>query len=103
MWLGSHRAYEAYFKEHEHEALQEGWPSLGLPAEPVVVTARAGGLVIAHHALMRGACPNESADARLAVMVWLKYVDVEALGADAYLDIWKEWDGAWEVVAGEAV
>ncbi|MDP6702461.1 MAG: hypothetical protein QGH25_22590 [Candidatus Latescibacteria bacterium] len=27
----------------------------------------------------------------------------EALGADAYLDIWKEWDGVQEVVAGEAV
>ena len=40
---------------------------------------------------------------RLAAIARLKHVDVEALGADAYLDIWKEWDGVREVVAGEAV
>ena len=68
VWPGSHRAYEAYFKEHGHEVLQEGRPSLGLPAEPVMVTARAGDLVVAHHALMHGACPNESADVRLAAI-----------------------------------
>ena len=50
-----------------------------------MVTARAGDLMVAHHALMRGACPNKSADARLVVIMWLKHVDVKVLGADAYL------------------
>ena len=67
-----------------------------------MVTARAGDLMVAHHALMRGACPNKSADARLVVIMWLKHVDVKVLSADAYLDIWKEWDGVREVAVGVA-
>ena len=37
--------------------------------------------MVAHHALMRGACPNKSADARLVAIMWLKHVDVKVLGA----------------------
>ena len=53
--LAKHRAYEAYFKEHGHAVLAEGRPPIELPVEPVMVTARAGDLVVAHHALMHGA------------------------------------------------
>ena len=67
-----------------------------------MVTARAGGLMVAYHALMRGACPNKSADARLVAIMWLKHVDVKVLYADAYLDIWKELDGVREVAVGVA-
>lgn len=101
--LAKHRAYEAYFKEHGHAVLAEGRPPIELPVEPVMVTARAGDLVVAHHALMHGACPNESADVRLAAISRLKHVDVEQLGTDAYLDIWKEWSGVQEVLESEPV
>ena len=58
--------------------------------------------MVAYHALMRGACPNKSADARLVAIMWLKHVDVKVLYADAYLDIWKELDGVREVAVGVA-
>lgn len=102
VWPGSHRAYEAYFRKHGHEVLADGRPNIELPAEPVMVTARAGDLVIAHHALMHGACTNESADVRLAVIARLGHVDVAELGPDAYLDIWREWPGVQEVLAAES-
>jgi hypothetical protein len=102
VWPGSHRAYEAHFKQYGHGLLKEGRPQIDLPADPVMVTAEAGDLVIAHHALMHGACANNSPDVRLAAISRLKHVAVEALGADAYLHIWREWDGVREVLEGES-
>ena len=101
VWPQSHRVYEAYFKEHGHEILAEGMPRIDLPEEPVMITAKAGDLVIAHHALMHSACANASPDVRLAVIARLGHKDVAELGPDAYLDIWREWPGVQEILAEE--
>ncbi|NKB72502.1 MAG: hypothetical protein GKR89_35950 [Candidatus Latescibacteria bacterium] len=103
VWPQSHRVFEAHFKEVGHQILAQGRPQVDLPEEPVMVTARAGDLVLAHHALMHGACPNESPDVRLAAIARLSHVDVEELGPDAYLDIWREWPGVRRVLEAEPV
>ena len=98
VWPKSHLAYQAHFKRHGHQVLAEGMPRIELPAAPVMVTAKAGDLVLAHHALMHGACPNQSPDVRLAVIARLAHKDAKELGPDAYLDIWKEWPGLADVL-----
>ena len=75
--------------------------------------------VEAGYLVIPGAVPQVMiAEARRAVNHSIGYVGIggedlenhrsgfhchELLGAAAYLDIWKEWDGVREVVAGEAV
>jgi hypothetical protein len=41
---------------------------------------------------------NASPNVRLATIARLKHVDVEKNGADAYLDIWREWAGVHDVL-----
>lgn len=63
-----------------------------------MVTGKAGDFVIAHHALVHGACQNASSNVRLATISRLRHVDVEKNGPDAYLDIWREWPGVHDVL-----
>jgi hypothetical protein len=99
VWPRTHTLFEDYFKANGgHEILAEGMPRPELPEAPIMVTAKAGDLVIAHHAMLHGACQNASANVRLATITRLRHVDVEGNGADAYLDIWREWDGVREVL-----
>lgn len=99
VWPQSHRTCEAYFKEHGHAVLSEGIPRLQWLKERVMITARAGDLVLAHHALIHGACPNISSDVRLAVIARLVHRETAELGVEAYLDMWREWPGVRDVVA----
>ncbi|MBS11385.1 MAG: hypothetical protein CME19_07275 [Gemmatimonadetes bacterium] len=102
VWPKTHSFYEDYFKEHGgHEILKEGMPRAELPEEPIMVTGKAGDLVFAHHAMVHGACQNGSANVRLATIARIRHVDVEANGADVYLDIWREWDGVRELLEEE--
>src|SRR6185295_19555008 len=48
VWPGSHRLYEAHFREHGPRSLLEGMPPVALPP-PVEVTARAGDVVLCHY------------------------------------------------------
>ena len=98
VWPGSHRAMEAHFKEVGHDVLSNGMPRIELPEDPVMVTGKAGDVVIAHHALVHGACQNASPNTRLAVIARPRHVNVKELGKDAYVDIWAEWPGVHEVL-----
>lgn len=104
VWPKTHTFFENYFKENGgHEVLKEGMPRPELPEPPVMVTGKAGDFVIAHFAMVHGACQNASPNVRLATISRLRHVDVEKNGPDGYLDIWGEWDGVREVLEEEAV
>lgn len=101
VWPRSHTFYADHFTEHGHEVLANGMPRLDLPKEPVMVTGKAGDLVIAHHQVVHGACPNASSDVRLATITRLRHKDIEEIGRDAYTDIWREWPGLQNVLEEE--
>ena len=104
VWPKTHTFFEEYFKANGgHEILKEGMPRPDLPDEPIMFTGIAGDLVIAHHAMVHGACLNGSANVRLATISRLRHVNVEENGPDAYLDIWREWDGVREALEEEMV
>ncbi len=75
-------------------------PHPEFPEPPIMVTGKAGDLVIAHHSMFHGPCLNASPNVRLATISRLQHVDVEENGPDAYLDIWREWDGVREALEG---
>ena len=97
----SHTFYADHFSKHGHEVLANGMPRLDLPQEPLMVTGKAGDLVIAHHQVVHGACSNASPNVRLATIARLSHKDVKEVGRDAYTDIWREWPGLQEVLEEE--
>ena len=101
VWPQSHRAYQAYFQEVGHEVLAQGMPRIDLPAEPVMVTGRAGDLVLAHHQIVHTGGPNASPNVRHAVKARLRHKDTGDIKYDAYTDIWREWPGISEAVLGQ--
>lgn len=98
VWPRSHRAYETFFQEKGHEILANGMPRIELPAEPIMVTARAGDLVLAHHQIFHTGGPNSSPNVRQAVIARLRHKDVDENEYDVYADIWREWPGISEAV-----
>lgn len=98
VWPGSHRACETYFKEVGHQVLSNGTPKIDFPEPPVQVTGKAGDMIVAHHAMIHTGGPNASPDVRLAVIARPRHVNVDALGNDAYVDIWAEWPGVHDVL-----
>lgn len=98
VWPESHRFFAQYFKREGYEVLGNGMPRVELPHGPLMITANAGDLVIAHHQIFHGACANASPNVRYATIARLKHKDVEEVGYEAYTDIWREWAGVWDVV-----
>jgi hypothetical protein len=99
VWPKTHTFFEDWFKQQGgHEILKEGMPHPDLPEPPIMVTGNAGDFIIAHHAVMHTGGQNASPNVRLATIARLKHVDVEKNGADAYLDIWREWAGVHDVL-----
>ena len=98
VWPKSHRTFETYFKEAGHEVLAEGRPDLEWPEPPIMVTAKAGDLIFAHHMMFHTGGPNASPNVRHAVISRLQHKDVETVGYDAYTDMWREWPGVAEVL-----
>ena len=99
VWPRTHTFFENWFRQRGgHEILTEGMPRPELPEPPLMVCAKAGDLVIAHHAMVHGACLNASSNVRLATIDRLRHVDGDENGPDAYLYIWKEWDGVREAL-----
>ncbi len=98
VWPKSHRTYEAYFQEVGHEVLREGVPHLDWPEPPIMLTAKAGDLILAHHQIFHTGGPNASPNVRHAVISRLQHKDVDTIGHDAYTDIWREWPGVQEVL-----
>lgn len=103
VWPKSHRTFEDHFKRVGHEVLGERKPHPEMPEPPVMVTGKAGDLVIAHHAMFHTGGPNASPNARLATIARLKHKDCDEIGKDAYLDIWREWPGVHDVLEDKVV
>lgn len=99
VWPKSHRFFADYFEREGHQVLANGVPRLAMPEPPVMVTAKAGDLILAHHQLFHAACANASANVRLAVISRLRHKDVAEVGYDGYTDIWREWPGLQESLA----
>lgn len=98
VWPKSHRFFADYFTKEGHQVLANGVPRLEMPEEPVMITANAGDLILAHHQIFHGACSNAAPDVRHAVITRLRHVNVEQNGYDGYTDIWREWPGVKELV-----
>ena len=102
VWPKSHRGFQDYFKEMGHEVLANGMPRIDMPEGPVMVTGRAGYLILAHHQILHTGGPNASPNVRHAVIARLRHKDVAEVHYDAYTDIWREWPGMSEVVGSQA-
>lgn len=102
VWPQSHRAYQDHFKRVGHEVLAQGMPRIDLPAGPVMVTGKAGDLILAHHQILHTGGPNASPNVRHAVIARLRHKDAGDIKYAAYTDIWREWPGISEAVLGQA-
>ncbi|MEE2659230.1 MAG: phytanoyl-CoA dioxygenase family protein [Candidatus Latescibacterota bacterium] len=100
VWPGSHRLFEQFFRDNGHEVLADGMPQIELP-EPVQIVGRPGDAVITHHQIVHTAAPNASCDIRYAAIFRLRHREVEAVGLDAYTDIWREWPGIREAAVAD--
>ncbi|MEZ4658703.1 MAG: phytanoyl-CoA dioxygenase family protein [Caldilineaceae bacterium] len=98
VWPQSHRTFADYFQRVGYQVLEQGMPQIDLPEPPIMVTAKAGDLIIAHHQLFHTGGPNASPNVRHAVIARLQHKDVAQIGYDAYTDIWREWPGVHEVL-----
>ncbi len=98
VWPKSHHTFAQHFSEHGHEVLADGTPRLDLPEEPKMLTGNAGDLILAHHQIYHAGGYNLSPNVRHAVITRLKHKDCDAIGYDAYVDIWQEWEGLKEFV-----
>jgi hypothetical protein len=98
VWPKSHRFFADYFQREGHAVLANGMPRVELPEGPVMLTGRAGDLIIAHHQIFHDACPNVSPNVRLAVIARLQHKDCAENGYAAYTDIWKEWTGVHDLL-----
>ena len=98
VWPKSHRTFADYFQRKGYQVLEQGIPQIDLPEGPLMVTANAGDLILAHHQLFHTGGPNASANVRHAVIARLQHKDVAQIGYDAYTDIWREWPGVHQVL-----
>lgn len=95
---GSHRIYEAYFREHGPESLLRGMPPVDLP--PVrQIHARAGDAVLCHYQLAHGVAMNVSPHVRYALFFRLYHTDFDRANWQAPMrDIWMHWPGIRETL-----
>jgi len=98
VWPKSHRAYADYFKQVGYEIQANGMPYIDLPDGPLMITGKAGDLILAHHQIFHGPCANASPNVRQAVIARLQHKECAQIGYDAYIDIWREWAGVWDVL-----
>ena len=97
VWPGTHRLYEAYFRQHGPQTLLDGMPPLELPA-PEQVTAQAGDAVFCHYQLAHGIAGNSSPHIRYAVFFRLCHVDHGVVHWHCMTDIWREWAGMRDLI-----
>ncbi len=98
VWPKSHRAFEKYFQANGHEVLANGRPDIPLPQGPLMVTAEAGDLILAHYLMFHTGGPNASPNVRQAVICRLRHREVEGNEKAGYTDIWREWPGIREAL-----
>lgn len=99
VWPGSHLAYERYFQERGPEALLEGMPDVPV-GEPRQLTGAPGDAVLCHYQLGHGIAGNSSPEIRYAVYFRLTHRDHHTIHWECMTDIWREWAGLRDVVAG---
>jgi hypothetical protein len=92
VWPGSHRLLEAHFRAHGTDELLQGFPPLAMPA-PRQLLARAGDVLLAHHALAHGAAANLGPHVRYAVFFRLSHRGHDPGSTTALTDLWRHWDG----------
>jgi hypothetical protein len=98
VWPKSHRTLNNFFKENGHEVLANGMPKLDFPEAPVMVTANAGDLILAHNLIFHTGGVNSSPNVRHAVIARFKHKDCDTIGKDGYTDLWREWSGVQDVL-----
>lgn len=96
VWPGSHRELQAYFRDVGHEVLSQGVPHIHHAQDPVMLTGKAGDVVLAHHLMQHEGGYNLSPNVRHALISRLRHRDWVAPGYDAYTNIWDEWIGLQE-------
>lgn len=98
VWPGTHRMYEAYFREHGPESLLNGMPKVELP-QPVQTTGEPGDVFLVHYQLAHGVAPNVSPFPRYAIFFRVKHVDHDNDWKAPMTDIWLHWPGIREILA----
>ena len=96
VWPGTHRIFERYFREHGPESLLQGMPKVELPA-PEQFVGQAGDAALVHYQLAHGIAGNGSPNIRYGIFFRLSHVDHERYHWECMTDIWKEWEGMWDV------
>ncbi|MBO7742805.1 hypothetical protein I8J29_01265 [Paenibacillus sp. MWE-103] len=92
VWPGTHRLYEAYFKEHGPESLLNGMPPVDLPA-PVQTRGEPGDVFLVHYQIGHGVAPNVSPLPRYAIFFRVKHVEHHLDWKAPMRDIWLHWPG----------
>lgn len=98
LWPKSHRTISAHLAREGHEVLANGMPKLDYPEPPVMVTANAGDLILAHCLIYHTGGINISPNVRQAVIARFKHKECDTIGKDGYADLWREWPGLQAVV-----
>jgi len=96
-WPGTHRLYEAYFREHSPQSLLDGMPKVDLPV-PEQFTGQAGDAALVHYQIAHGIAGNASPNVRYGIFFRLRHVDHDRYHWECMTDIWKEWSGMRAVV-----
>jgi hypothetical protein len=92
VWPGTHQLLEAHFRVHGTDGLQRGFPPIAMRA-PRQLLARAGDVLLAHHALAHGAAANLGPHVRYAVFFRLFHRDHDPHSTAALTNLWRHWDG----------
>jgi hypothetical protein len=98
VWPKSHRTIADFLRRRGHEVLASGLPPLEYPEEPVMVTAHAGDLILAHSLIFHTGGANLSPNVRHAVIARFKHKENDAIGKAGYTDLWREWPGVHQVL-----
>jgi hypothetical protein len=97
VWPGSHRQYEAYFREHTPQSLLAGMPQVDL-APPQQFMGVAGDAVLCHYQLGHGIAMNISPYIRYAIFFRLTHINHQQAKWQTMTNIWQEWAGMQEFV-----
>jgi hypothetical protein len=71
-------------------------PKVELPA-PEQFVGQAGDAALVHYQLAHGIAGNGSPNIRYGIFFRLSHVDHERYHWECMTDIWKEWEGMWDV------
>jgi hypothetical protein len=96
VWPGTHRKFEAWFREHGPESLLDGMPPIDYP-EPRQLIGQAGDVVLTHYQVAHAAAPNVSPHVRYAAIFRIHHVDHGSHRPEAMTDLWLEWPGLREL------